>query len=122
MGNVPYVRSLGSAVPSVVRPREVAANQIEGAHMPRYMVERTFPQGLDIPINDDGAKACGAVVEANSAEGVTWVHSYVTTDKHKTYCIYDGPSPEAIRQVAATNGLPVDGIVEVSVLDPYFYR
>ena len=89
--------------------------------MPRYMVERTFPDGLAIPINDDGIKAVAQVVDTNGAEGVTWVHSYVSSDKHKTYCIYDGPSPEAITAVAATNGLPVDDVVEVRVLDPYFY-
>jgi len=52
---------------------------------------------------------------------VTWIHSYVTTDKKKTFCIYDGPTPEAIRRVARRNGLPVDSITEVRVLDPYFY-
>jgi hypothetical protein len=38
-----------------------------------------------------------------------------------TYCIYDGPDPEAIRQAAYRNGLPVERITEVRVLDPYFY-
>lgn len=90
--------------------------------MARYLVERTFPDGLAIPINDDGAKACMEVVATNAAEGVTWVHSYVSEDKTKTFCIYDAPSPEAIRSVAESNGLPVDGITAVSVLDPYFYR
>jgi hypothetical protein len=52
---------------------------------------------------------------------VTWVHSYVTSDKAKTFCIYDAPSPEAVRRVAGRNGLPVDKIAEVRVLDPYFY-
>ena len=33
----------------------------------------------------------------------------------------DGPSPEAIRVAAGTNGLPVDQISQVNVLDPYFY-
>ncbi len=89
--------------------------------MPRYMVERTFPQGLAIPINEDGVRGVQAVVAANGSEGVTWVHSYVSTDKAKTYCIYDGPSPDAIRAVATKNGLPVDSIAEVRVLDPYFY-
>lgn len=89
--------------------------------MPRYMVERTFPDGLAIPINDDGVKAVNGVVENNTARDVTWVHSYVSTDKRKTYCIYDAPSPEAIQAVAGTNGLPVDRITEVRVLDPYFY-
>lgn len=90
--------------------------------MPRYMVERTFPQGLEIPINDEGARVCGVVVGNNAAEGVTWVHSYVSDDKRKTFCIYDAPTPEAIRRTATENGLPVDHITEVRVLDPYFYR
>jgi len=90
--------------------------------MPRYMVERTFPNGLQIPVNDEGAESLQGVVEVNGTEGVTWVHSYVSSDKTKTYCIYDGPSPGAIDAVAARNGLPVDSVTEVRVLDPYFYR
>ena len=62
------------------------------------------------------------VVGNNAQDGVTWVHSFVTEDKRKTYCVYDGPSPEAIRKVAQRNQLPVDRITQVSVLDPYFYR
>lgn len=64
--------------------------------MPRFLVERTFPDGLAIPLNQQGAEA--------------------------TFCIYDAPTPEAIRRAAQRNALPVDRIVEVSVLDPYFYR
>lgn len=90
--------------------------------MPRYMVLRTFPDGLHIPTNDDGATALGNVVKTNEGEQVTWVHSYVSDDKGKTFCVYDGPNPEAIRTVAVRNGLPVDTITEVSVLDPYFYH
>ncbi len=90
--------------------------------MPRYLVERTFPDGLAIPMTDQGAATCRTVVGNNAEELVTWVHSYVTPDKTRTFCIYDGPSPEAIRKAARRNGLPVDQIIEVSVLDPYFYR
>lgn len=90
--------------------------------MPRYLVERSFPEGLGLPANDQGAQTCAVVVGNNITEGVTWIHSYVTPDRKKTYCIYDGPSPESIRQVANTNGLPVDRIQEVRVLDPYFHR
>jgi len=90
--------------------------------MPRYVVERTFPAGLHIPVTDDGAQTCLAVVGSNADEGVTWVHSYVSDDKHKTFCIYDAPNPEAIRKTANRNSLPVDKITQVSVLDPYFYR
>jgi hypothetical protein len=90
--------------------------------MPRYMVERSFPDGLNIPVNAAGADALCKVVQTNSEEGVTWVHSYVSTDKTHTFCIYDAPTPEAIRQVAERNGLPVDNITEVAVLAPYFYH
>jgi hypothetical protein len=90
--------------------------------MPRYVVERTFPEGLQIPISEEGAAICLDVVGANTDDGVTWVHSYVSEDKTKTYCIYDGPHPEAIRNAAKRNGLPIDSITRVTVLDPYFYR
>ena len=88
--------------------------------MPRYMVERTFADGLALPANAQGAQASAAVVGNNAKDGVTWIHSYVTPDRKRTYCIYDGPTPEAIRAVAKANGLPVDRIAEVRVLDPYF--
>jgi len=89
--------------------------------MPRYVVERTFPEGLRIPIDDGGAELCRGVVERNAEEGVTWVSSFVSEDKSRTFCIYDAPTPEAIRKSAARNELPVDRITRVSVLDPYFY-
>ena len=90
--------------------------------MPRYLVERSFPNGFHLPVNEEGAGALRGVVATNADEGVTWVHSYVSADKTKTFCIYDAPSPEAIRSVAARNSVPADAIHEVSVLDPYFYH
>jgi hypothetical protein len=39
--------------------------------MPRYLVERSFPEGLAIPVDDHGAKSCLLVVDGNAAEGVT---------------------------------------------------
>jgi hypothetical protein len=88
--------------------------------MPRYLIERTFPDGLALPADRHGASQCEKVICNNLKDGVTWVHSYVTPDRKRTFCIYDGPSPEAIRIAANANGLPVDRITEVRVLDPYF--
>ena len=90
--------------------------------MPRYLVERTFPDGLAIPMNDQGTQVCLTVIGNNTSDQVTWVHSYVTEDKKKTFCIYDAPTPDAIRHAAERNGLPVDSIIPVNVLDPYFYK
>ena len=89
--------------------------------MPRYLVQRTFPDGLHISVENGGVELCRGVVERNAEEGVTWISSLVSDDKTRTFCIYDAPSPEAIRKTAARNELPVDRITRVSVLDPYFY-
>ena len=61
--------------------------------MARYMVERTFPDGLNIPTTSEGATACLGVVDHNAEVGVTWVHSYVNDEKTKSFCVYDGPDP-----------------------------
>jgi hypothetical protein len=90
--------------------------------MPRYLVERTYPEGLEIPPTAEGAQTCHEVVERNAAQGVTWLHSYVRPDRKLSFCVYDAPSPEAIRATASANALPIDHITEVRVLDPYFYR
>src|SRR5437016_1928052 len=90
--------------------------------MPRYVVERMFPDCWVIPAGREGSQRCLAVVERNADEGVNWVHSYVSEDREKTFCVYDAPSPEAIRKTAPRNDLPVDRITQVRVLDPYFYE
>ena len=89
--------------------------------MPRYMVERTFPDGLDIPINSEGADAMFGIVDRNAGEGVTWVHSYVSTDKTHLLRLRRSVA-RGDPHVAEKNGLPVDAIHEVRVLDPYFYH
>lgn len=89
--------------------------------MPRYLIERTFPDGLDLAPTPQGHQIAKTVIDRNADQGVTWVHSYVTPDKKRTFCIYDAPSPEAIRKAADRNALPVDRITEVRVLDPYFH-
>lgn len=90
--------------------------------MPRYVVQRNFPEGLQIPISNAGVELCRQVVERNVLEGVTWITSYVSEDRTQTFCVYDAPTPEAIRRSAAVNDLPVEEITRVSVLDPYFYE
>jgi hypothetical protein len=87
----------------------------------RYLVERTFPGGHPIRGGAEGASLCLDVVERNADEGVTWLHSYVSEDKAKSFCVYDAPSPEAIRKTAARNDLPIDRITQVRVLDPHFH-
>jgi hypothetical protein len=90
--------------------------------MPRYLVERTFCAGAraGTAADDSAGKDCDAVIRANAREGVTWIHSFVTPDRRRSFCILDSPSPEAIRLASQATALPVDRITEVRVFDPYF--
>ena len=81
--------------------------------MPRYLVERTFPGAPELAVE--------TVLERNADDEVTWVHSYVSEDTGTMFCVYDAPSPEAIRKAARRSDLPVDRITKVRVLDPYSY-
>ena len=89
--------------------------------MPRYLIIRPFSKVLDILVNVDGANECLKVIDNNLMDEVTWIHSYISHNKNQTFCICDAPSPEAVRRAARRNNLPIDMIVEVRVLDPYFY-
>lgn len=90
--------------------------------MPRYLIERRFTGSVHLPVDEPAARDGHRVTEDNLQDGVTWLFSFVSPDKRRSYCIYDGPSPEAIRRAAARNKLPVHEITEVLVLDPYSYR
>jgi len=81
--------------------------------MHRYMVVRTFPAGAL-----DGLDAAGKkqVNTTNTGKDVRWIHSYANADKTKTFCIYEGPTEQAVRDAASANKIPVDYVVEVPVV------
>ena len=85
--------------------------------VPRYFVERTFSAELRLPAANDRT----GHVELNADEGVTWLHSYVSSDDKRSYCVCEAPTPEAIRKAATRNRLPVDRITEIRLLDPYLH-
>jgi hypothetical protein len=81
--------------------------------MNRYMVVRTFPAGALAGLD---AAAERAVNRTNATYSVSWIHSYANAEKTKTFCIYEGPSEQAIRDAAVANKIPVDYIVEIPVV------
>jgi hypothetical protein len=88
---------------------DVATNDDE---VHRYLIERSFPAGA----LDGLDAATKARVNANNASvGVSWIKSFANADRTRTFCVYKGPSEDAIRQAAALNNLPVDRITEVPV-------
>ena len=76
--------------------------------MPIFMVERNFAEELEPSV-----EAADGINRINDQEGVRWMYSFLSADKRKTYCLYEAPSPEAIRTAATRAGLPADVIVEV---------
>lgn len=77
--------------------------------MPIFMVERRFAEELEAT-----AEVLDGINRINEEEGVQWLYSFLSADRRKTYCLYEAPSPEAIRGAAARAGLPADTIVEVT--------
>lgn len=78
--------------------------------MPRYMIERTLPTGAVDGLTDEALKA----VQANNATfGVRWIHSYMSRDKTKTFCVYEGPDEKAVRDANVKNDVPFDRIIEI---------
>ena len=76
--------------------------------MPLYVIERSFAEQID-PDADDVR-----LIEAVNADvGVRWVFSFLTADKRRTYCLYEAPSPDALRETARRANLPADVIMEV---------
>jgi hypothetical protein len=76
--------------------------------MPLYVIERNFAEQLEL--TKDAADAVKAV---NIEEENRWLLSFLSADKKKTYCLYEAPNPEAIREAAKRAGVPADEIVEV---------
>lgn len=79
--------------------------------MALYLIERNFAQELQVT-DEAGA----AIKEVNAELGVNWLFSFLSADKKKTYCLYEAPNAELIREAARRNNLPADVIIPVSEL------
>lgn len=89
-----------------------------GLAMPCYLVERTFCEQCSIPEPGQPQQTQLHFIENNTRAGVLWVKTYISPDRKKSYCLYEAPSPGALRQAAKLNRLPVDRIIEINLLDP----
>jgi hypothetical protein len=77
--------------------------------MALFMIERNFAESLNPSAAD--LKAIGDV---NNLCGVKWLHSFLSADKRKTYCLYEAESGNAIREAARRAGLPADIVIELA--------
>lgn len=81
--------------------------------MALFLIERNFAEQLEVSPD----MAVG-IVRINTDIGVNWLFSFLSADKKKTYCLYEAPSIDAIREAARQNGLPADVVIEVNELRP----
>jgi Nickel responsive protein SCO4226-like len=77
--------------------------------VPLFLIERNFAERLEL----DGVMA-REITRVNDDVGVRWLYSFLSADAKKTYCLYEAPSAEAIRDAARRLGMPADTIVECS--------
>lgn len=81
--------------------------------MAMFVIERNFAEQLNL--TSDAARL---VQEVNGDAGVHWLFSFLSADKKKTYCLYEAPNADAIREAAVRANLPADVIMEVTELRP----
>jgi hypothetical protein len=77
--------------------------------MPTYVIERRYAEQIDVSADD-----VTAIEAVNADENVQWIFSFLTADRMRTYCLYEAPSPDALRAAARRLNIPADAIVEVS--------
>jgi Protein of unknown function (DUF4242) len=76
--------------------------------MALFVIERNFADQLDADALD-----YAGIRLVNDDVGVRWIYSFLSSDKKKTYCLYEAPNSEAILEAAARLGIPADVIVAV---------
>src|SRR6266705_3320395 len=86
------------------------ADQRQGGSMPRYLIQRNVPAGVLDGVTNETLQSIQAT---NTAYDVRWIHTYVNRDKTKTFCIYEGPSEEAVRLANARNNLSINQLDEI---------
>jgi hypothetical protein len=73
-----------------------------------YLIERRFADQLEMSSDD-----VRLLEEVNADEGVSWLFSFLSADRHRTYCLYEAPTPDAIIAAAKRAGIPADVVTEV---------
>jgi hypothetical protein len=79
--------------------------------MPYFLIERNFAEQLE-----ETRDAAAQINQINADIGVEWPISFLSADRKRTFCLYEAPSAEAIREAARLAGIPADEIIEVTEL------
>ena len=80
--------------------------------MPMFLIERNFAEELQVD-----KSVTDQIQRVNDDMGLQWLFSFLSADKKKTYCLYEAPNADSIRENARRLGLPADVVVEVTNLN-----
>lgn len=75
--------------------------------MALFIIERNFAEAISVNADDP------EILRVVEDVGVRWLYSFLSADKKKTYCLYEAPNPDAIREVAKKLNMPADVVIEV---------
>jgi hypothetical protein len=88
--------------------------------MPRFVIERTLPDLSPKELQKVGKKV---IAEADKMNGVTWIKSSISQSEGKSYCEFEAPNLETLKEHSDKVGLPVDKITTVDLeVDPNMFR
>ena len=76
--------------------------------MPLFIVERNFAEQVEL--NRDIVTES---IRVNNDVDIKWLSSFLSADKKKSYCLYEAPDAEAIREAARRLNMPADMIIEI---------
>ena len=85
--------------------------------MPLFLIERTFAEQLELSSDD-----VRLIEDINADEGVSWLFSFLTADRRRSYCLYEAPAPDAILAAARRANVPADKVIEVDRFLPAEHR
>lgn len=79
--------------------------------MALFLVERSYSERFHIDQDE-----ISQVRQVAADEGISWIYSFLSADKKKTYCIYEAPSVGAMHEFARRMDVSLGEIIEVSEL------
>lgn len=77
--------------------------------MALFIIERNFAQQLELD-----SDLVDHITRINDDSEVRWLYSFLSSDKKKTFCLYEAANVASIRDAAERANIPADEIVEIS--------
>jgi hypothetical protein len=72
-----------------------------------FMIERKFAEQIALDPKNE------VILKINEEVGVKWLYSFLSLDKKRTYCLYEAPNAEAVREAARRANVPADTVIQV---------